>query len=247
MMPHVFPLDDLASQYITQAFPSLTAAQLALGHRTLVSFVQGEIPLIVARKTFQDKFGNSEPVDRMKIILDVPDEPIPPPEPGDRDSGRRKPRQWSQLEDQRLIAGLHRFGSDNWSRIAKFIGNDRTRSQTSQRWQRGLDPRLSRDHWTKEQENQLLRLVDRYGLKSWIKIAKDLGNRSDVQCRYRYKQIRSKMPHARADDGRAEAADGETDDTDSGVLDRFLRETEESFARNPEFGSPVSSFLDLPW
>jgi hypothetical protein len=66
------------------------------------------------------------------------------------------------------------------------VGNNRTSSQCSQRWQRGLDPRISRGRWTAEDEAKLLKLVAQFGEKSWIRISAAMGNRSDVQCRYRY-------------------------------------------------------------
>jgi hypothetical protein len=34
-----------------------------------------------------------------------------------------------------------------------------------------------------------LQLVEKYGQKSWMKIAAELGNRADVQCRYHFFQM----------------------------------------------------------
>jgi hypothetical protein len=50
--------------------------------------------------------------------------------------------------------------------VARYVGNNRTRSQCSQRWQRGLDPRISRSRWTPEDEARLIGLVEKYGEKS---------------------------------------------------------------------------------
>jgi hypothetical protein len=35
----------------------------------------------------------------------------------------------------------------------------------------------------------LLALVAEHGMKSWMKVSAVIGNRSDIQCRYRYLQI----------------------------------------------------------
>lgn len=108
-------------------------------------------------------------------------------------SQRKKTRSWTEYEDQRLLAGIHKFGTDNWVSVAAFVGNGRTRAQCSQRWTRGLDPRISKDKWSPEDEESLMRLVIQYGTKSWTRIAQEIGNRSDVQCRYHYKQMKQEM------------------------------------------------------
>lgn len=136
--------------------------------------------------------GTSQPIERLRDILNVGNDPIPYTN-GDiddkDDNSRKKSRTWTTYEDNRLIAGIYRFGIDNWTSISRFVGNGRTRSQCSQRWQRGLDPHLSKDQWSVPEEAYLLQLVQYYGEKSWTQIAGKMGNRSDVQCRYRYKQM----------------------------------------------------------
>jgi hypothetical protein len=121
--------------------------------------------------------------------LSVSDQPLPCTGCYDGDGLRHKTHQWTPMEDVRLLAGVHKFGADNWSTIARFVGSNRTRSQCSQRWQRGLDPRISRSHWTKQEETTLMELVAKYGTKSWTVVSRELRNRSDVQCRYRYMQL----------------------------------------------------------
>lgn len=82
-----------------------------------------------------------------------------------------------------------RFGLDNWSKVSKFVGNNRTRGQCSQRWSRGLNPSISRVEWNPKEDSMLMNYVKIHGNKRWSKISSLLGNRSDVQCRYRYKQL----------------------------------------------------------
>ena len=95
-------------------------------------------------------------------------------------------------EDQRLLAGVWKFGLNNWPLVARFVGNGRTRNQCSQRWNRGLNPVLFKGPWTEEEDEKLVALVKEFGEKSWKRIASVLGNRSDVQCRYHFQQIQKK-------------------------------------------------------
>lgn len=98
----------------------------------------------------------------------------------------KKTHAWTANEDQRLCDAVREFGTDNWTLIAQFVGNGRTRAQCSQRWLRGLNPSISKTLWSEEEDNLLIDTVKRLGSKSWGKIAAVLGNRCDVQCRYRY-------------------------------------------------------------
>lgn len=97
-----------------------------------------------------------------------------------------------------MIQAVGKYGIDNWSHVANYVGNGRTRAQCAQRWNRGLDPRISRDQWTPEEENKLIELVECQQIKGWTHIANEMGNRSDVQCRYHYLQMKKegKVPFA---------------------------------------------------
>jgi hypothetical protein len=100
---------------------------------------------------------------------------------------RRKPNRWTAEEDERLVAAIQLHGTENWPLIATIVGGDRTRSQCAQRWHRGLDPKLLKCNWTQEEEQRLLDAVREHGDKAWTRVAAELGNRSDVQCRFRYR------------------------------------------------------------
>ena len=102
---------------------------------------------------------------------------------------RTKAHNWTPSEDRRLIQAVEMVGTKNWSKIAQLVGNGRTRSQCSQRWSRCLDPQISREKWTKDEDKKLLQLVKIHGTRSWVKVAEQLEHRSDVQCRYHYKML----------------------------------------------------------
>jgi hypothetical protein len=158
---------------------------------------QLSLDLIEDRISYRDCFqsslsltGTSYPIEKLNEILTIPPIPIPFENDHSNETERRKKtRPWSDYEDSRLLAGILRYGAENWASISLFVGNGRTRSQCAQRWSRGLDPRLSRDQWTHEEDRSLMEFVQFYGDQAWTKVAARFGNRSDVQCRYRYKQL----------------------------------------------------------
>jgi hypothetical protein len=191
------PLIDVGLSYLLSdpAAALLTREAVDLARSQIAKFLAGEIAYPDARASMQAVTGTVSCIDRLFEIIALPDTPLTTfvadmrrsHEPSA--STRRKTRPWSPQEDCRLLAGIHRFGLEKWPSVARFVGNARTRSQCSQRWVRGLDPRISKDQWTKDEERALVNLVDKYGQKSWMRIASELGNRADVQCRYRYMQI----------------------------------------------------------
>lgn len=98
----------------------------------------------------------------------------------------RKSRIWTPEEDQRLMNAIDANGTENWPLVASLVG-DRTISQCKQRWHRVLDPKISKANWSREEEQKLLNAVQKYGDKAWTTVASEMGNRSDTQCRFRYK------------------------------------------------------------
>jgi hypothetical protein len=101
---------------------------------------------------------------------------------------------------------MHKFRATTewfWSNVAQFVGNERTRSQSSQRWIRVLDPKISKQQWLPEEDERLVKLVGQYGEKAWTKVAGGMKNRSDVQCRYRCMHLKKCQEKGRAAEGPA--------------------------------------------
>jgi hypothetical protein len=193
-LSHPSPLLDVGFSYVTELDRPLTPDQHSQVRHLLQQYLLGLIPYRQCVTAFIATIGTSQPVDRLEAILMTPDVPLPTPFADSwllaaMQDSRAKSHPWTAYEDQRLLAGIHRFGLDAWPVVAAFVGNGRTKAQCSQRWSRGLDPRISKDHWPSEQDERLVELVGIYGEKSWTRIASELGNRCDVQCRYRYKQL----------------------------------------------------------
>ena len=133
------------------------------------------------------------PLNLAKKYLSTEDDPIPPKtkmhENCRHTSKKKQLNPWSDYEDKRLTMGVHKYGLSDWDSVAAFVGNNRTRAQCSQRWERTLDPSISKDPWTPEEEEILENAVQKFGNKSWTKVAQQLGSRTDVQCRYHYKYV----------------------------------------------------------
>jgi hypothetical protein len=170
----------------------LTPSAYEETHQAISSFVQGKLAFESARQVLLATLKQDNLILSLQEVLETPDEPLPFREDAVCDGPavllHRKTHPWTAAEDQRLLGGIVRFGLDNWQAVAGFVGNGRNRAQCSQRWSRGLNPRISRKGWTAEEDQLLHELVRQYGEKSWAKIASILGNRSDVQCRYHYRQ-----------------------------------------------------------
>ena len=111
--------------------------------------------------------------------------PLPQTEKLIPNSHEYRTNSWTQEEDDRLLKAIDLFGF-NWQKISEYVGNKRTRSQCSQRWSRVLDPSISREPWSEEEEALLLHLVQMYGSKSWKKLSEHMPNRNDSQCRFHY-------------------------------------------------------------
>jgi nuclear transport factor 2 (NTF2) superfamily protein len=154
-------------------------------------FILGNLEYSEILNFSKTMLSNSLPIEKLQEILSISDCPIEP-QPFENMKGnlvRKSFRNWTNTEDSRLLAGMLKYGSESWTSISKYVGNNRTRSQCSQRWNRGLNPRISKVVWCQDEDRFLISLVQRYGEKSWTRISSSMRSRSDVQCRYRYYQI----------------------------------------------------------
>lgn len=157
----------------------------------LTLFLKNEIDYVTAKAKSEDIIGDAYPVNYMQSILSVSDNPLPAPTEQVRSIGNHtKTRSWTADEDFRLIAGIHKFGMDNWQQVANFVGSGRLKNQCHQRWARGLDPKIDKTAWTKDEDEKLLMLTKVYGEKAWTRIATCFPNRCDVQCRYRFNMLK---------------------------------------------------------
>ncbi|XP_061845859.1 transcriptional activator Myb isoform X9 [Colius striatus] len=104
------------------------------------------------------------------------------PKTGKRHLGKTR---WTREEDEKLKKLVEQNGTDDWKVIANFLPN-RTDVQCQHRWQKVLNPELIKGPWTKEEDQRVIELVQKYGPKRWSVIAKHLKGRIGKQCRERW-------------------------------------------------------------
>lgn len=93
-------------------------------------------------------------------------------------------RAWSMEEDTMLIDYVKQKGAQQWSVIAAKI-KTKNANQCSQRWNKALDPRIKKGHWTPQEDAKLLELVKSIGRK-WKDISMHIEGRTGKQCRDRF-------------------------------------------------------------
>ncbi|KAL3979840.1 acetoacetyl-CoA synthetase [Sarotherodon galilaeus] len=104
------------------------------------------------------------------------------PKPGKRQLGKTR---WTREEDEKLKKLVEHHGAEDWKVIASLLTN-RTDVQCQHRWQKVLNPELIKGPWTKEEDQRVIELVQKYGAKRWSVIAKHLKGRIGKQCRERW-------------------------------------------------------------
>ncbi|KAK9148765.1 hypothetical protein Scep_007522 [Stephania cephalantha] len=93
--------------------------------------------------------------------------------------------QWTAEEDALLCRAVQRFKGRNWKKIAECF-KDRTDVQCLHRWQKVLNPELIKGPWSKEEDDIIIEMVNKYGAKKWSTIAQALPGRIGKQCRERW-------------------------------------------------------------
>lgn len=94
---------------------------------------------------------------------------------------------WTSEEDEILSKAVAKFQGRNWRLISECLSEyGRTDVQCLHRWQKVLRPGLVKGPWTEEEDACVLDLVNRFGVKSWSFIARQLKGRLGKQCRERY-------------------------------------------------------------
>ncbi|GAB4856892.1 hypothetical protein Ancab_014810 [Ancistrocladus abbreviatus] len=92
---------------------------------------------------------------------------------------------WTEEEDNLLSTVVKKYNGKNWKKIAEYV-TGRTDVQCLHRWQKVLNPELVKGPWTKEEDDCIIQLVQKYGCKKWSVIAKSLPGRIGKQCRERW-------------------------------------------------------------
>lgn len=110
------------------------------------------------------------------------------------DSQRKHPRkQFSQEEDADLIRFVESYrGTEiKWKEISLKM-KDRSIRQCKERWEKYLNPSLSVDPWTPEEDDVIINMFYEFGPK-WTLISNMLENRTDIMVRNRWNVINRKV------------------------------------------------------
>ncbi|KAL8102403.1 hypothetical protein AgCh_027043 [Apium graveolens] len=98
---------------------------------------------------------------------------------------RKRKGKWNPNEDKRLKVAVLFFGAKNWRSVAKYVP-ERDHVQCRERWSNSLDPSVTFDYWSEEEDRRLEEAYQEYG-PSWNKIASCVTKRTDNQCLRRWK------------------------------------------------------------
>lgn len=93
-------------------------------------------------------------------------------------------KKWTPDEDQRLTE-LHEQYGKQWGVIAQKI-QTRTASQVAARWEKCLDPSLTKGPFTPEEDQIITDYVKNNGPQNWPGLSELIKNRSPKQCRERW-------------------------------------------------------------
>ena len=243
-VPEPSPLVSVGSSYIVKEVGNVSAAVLAKLEDVMAAFLRYEIDAVRACQFFMATIGTSKPIERLSMILSVSERPLPSisnlPLEAQSFLLRKKSRAWSDYEDLRLLAGIHRFGLDGWGSVAQFVGNSRTKAQCCQRWCRGLDPKISKIQWTKEEDAILRDCQAKFGNK-WAFFMNHLPGRSCVAIRNRWTHLcRVGQPtsdSSDSDDVRPQVpkADSSTVMSNWSLIDQLFSETNDLFGNDACF------------
>jgi hypothetical protein len=164
-------------------------------------YFRGEITFDEAHLEFASHPPAITLLKQLQQVLDMTNHPLPAfRESLSSNQSRRRPVGWTTAEDLRLLAAVARIGAKDWRWISAFVGAGRTPGQCNQRWSRTINPAISHGPWEDEEDQKLLTAVKTFGHANWCQIAKTLPGRTDLQCRYHYRQLTRRMQIAESVD-----------------------------------------------
>ena len=152
--------------------------------------------------------------------------------------GIRKNR-WNEQEDEILRKMIEQHGARNWNLIARSIPG-RNGKQCRERWAIFLDPSVSKEQWTKEEDNILRNCQAKFGNK-WAFFMNHLPGRSCVAIRNRWTHLcrvgQATSESSDSDDVKPQDPnqDGNTVMANWSVIDQLFGDTNDIFGSDSNF------------
>ncbi|XP_032117648.1 snRNA-activating protein complex subunit 4 isoform X2 [Sapajus apella] len=99
---------------------------------------------------------------------------------------------WAPEEDAKLLQAVAKYGEQDWFKIREEVPG-RSDAQCRDRYLRRLHFSLKKGRWNLKEEEQLIELIEKYGVGHWAKIASELPHRSGSQCLSKWKIMMGKQ------------------------------------------------------
>jgi myb proto-oncogene protein len=95
---------------------------------------------------------------------------------------------WTADDNKKLREAVGAHGAKNWKQIA-LLAPGRTKEQCRKRW-RNIDPTtVHMDQWTADEHKKLREVIGAHGAKNWKAIASLVPDRTEEQCRKRWRNV----------------------------------------------------------
>ena len=91
---------------------------------------------------------------------------------------------WSREEDETIISFVRQYGTKNWTRLSEKLPG-RIGKQCRERWFNHLNPDISHEPWSDEEDRRLFYLHQQFGNK-WAQISALMPNRPDNAIKNRW-------------------------------------------------------------
>lgn len=185
-------LTSVCQKYVKETKPSVTEYVLSLATTFMEQILANPDNAENIFAECAKQLGDIEFLEYLYAIITITDENIDTNSPfaEKKAFGSRK---WTLYEDMRLIKAVITYDNGDWARISKFVGFDKSRKECEYRWKQVLNPSISRDVWSDEEDIKLFNLVLIHGTNSWSRIASEMQSRTRHQCRARFFIIKDSL------------------------------------------------------